>query len=175
MYKRKPKYCGTCRTREIPEGGTVKNIRVILSVLLPSALSACALLQGPVKDTAPQGIGEAAAVSGNNLAPGAHPQALVSDYTVTSTKIVVPSYLEVSEANTLYPVADIVWRGDPYGDRRGQVKAIFEAAVARVAPRLHGAEKVEADIVVRRFHSLTGHARLTVGGGAFDYICPDFA
>jgi len=141
----------------------VKNFRAVLPVLLLSALSGCALLQGPVENTAPQGR-DAAALSGSNPAAGAQPQALASDYTVTSTKIVVPSYLKVSEANTLYPVADIVWRGDPYGDRRAQVKAIFEEAVAKAMPRLHGPEAVEADIVVRRFHSLTGHARFTVGG-----------
>ena len=51
-------------------------------------------------------------------------------YDVVAVNVDVPKTLKVSEANMYYPVADIVWRGEPRGDRHAQVKAIFQEAFA---------------------------------------------
>lgn len=85
-------------------------------------------------------------------------------YNVTSVSVSVPESLRVSEANMFYPVADIVWRGEPRGDRHDQVKAIFEEAFAAGTQSLHQGRPVVVGIVVDRFHCLTEKARYTVGG-----------
>lgn len=87
-----------------------------------------------------------------------------SKYSLRNLSVHVPQDLRVSEANLYYPIADIVWRGDPHGDRRAQVKAIFEAGIAQAQPDLKGPRAVDAQIVVQRFHSLTEKTRYTVGG-----------
>ena len=85
-------------------------------------------------------------------------------FTVQDVRVSVPDHLSVSEANVYYPSADIVWRGDAYGERHQQVKAIFEEAMTRGVKGLHGARPIFIDIEVTRFHSLTERARYTVGG-----------
>ncbi|PRY95483.1 hypothetical protein BCF33_1104 [Hasllibacter halocynthiae] len=79
--------------------------------------------------------------------------------------VAVPEALRVSDSEGYYPGADIVWHGDPYGDRRAQVAALFEEAAA-TAERLAGPEgrPVLAEVSVVRFHGLSPRARLTVGG-----------
>lgn len=88
----------------------------------------------------------------------------VRDYDVVGLTIVVPRTLEVSEENAYYPGADIVWRGDPPGDRYEQVEAIFEAGMGRGAQFVDGDRDVQVSIEVRRFHSITEKARYTIGG-----------
>lgn len=83
---------------------------------------------------------------------------------VAEINVLVPESLEVSEANRFYPRGDIVWRGDPLGDRHAQVKAIFDTAFARGAESFDGETPVRLDVEVRRFHSLTEKTRYTVGG-----------
>ena len=83
---------------------------------------------------------------------------------VARINVLVPETLEVSEANRFYPRGDIVWRGDPIGDRHAQVKAIFDAAFARGTQALDGETPVELNVEVLRFHSLTEKTRYTVGG-----------
>lgn len=86
------------------------------------------------------------------------------DFAVDSFTVSVPKTLEVSERNTYYPRADIVWRGDPLGDRYAQVKAVFEAAMRDAAPKVEGTRPVRVDLQVVRFHALSEKARYTVGG-----------
>ena len=85
-------------------------------------------------------------------------------FNVQDLRISVPDSLSVSEANIYYPSADIVWRGDDYGERHQQVKAIFEDAMTQGLQGLHGNRAVIVDIEVKRFHSLTERARYTIGG-----------
>lgn len=87
-----------------------------------------------------------------------------AQYDVQAVNVSVPRKLQVSEANTFLPKADIVWRGDAPGDRYEQVKAIFDAAMARGTAALHAGPKVVVDIEVTRFHCLTEKTRFTVGG-----------
>jgi hypothetical protein len=85
------------------------------------------------------------------------------DYSVT-----VPKALSVSEANLYYPIADIVWRGDPYGNRKEQIAKLFQNALVteeqRAAGYAAGAREVKAEIQLVRFHSVTEKTRYTVGG-----------
>lgn len=89
---------------------------------------------------------------------------LVPDYRIDSFTVAVPRSLKVNERNTYYPRGDIVWRGDPLGDRHSQVKSIFETAFLQAAPRVQGARPVRVDVQVTRFHALSEKARYTVGG-----------
>lgn len=86
------------------------------------------------------------------------------DYQVAAYDVLVPRDLEVSEANYYYPIADIVWRGDPFGDRYAQVEEIFDAAGENASQSLDGSRPVRVAVQVTRFHSLTEKARVTVGG-----------
>ena len=87
-----------------------------------------------------------------------------ASYRIDSFTVSVPRSLEVNERNTYYPFGDIVWRGDPLGDRHAQVRAIFEQALRTAAPGLQGDRPVRVDIQVLRFHALSEKARYTVGG-----------
>lgn len=78
--------------------------------------------------------------------------------------VAVPEHLKVSEANRYYPKGDIVWRGDPVGNRHAQVKAIFEAAIQRAAVPVEGGIPALVEVEVLRFHALTEKARYSMGG-----------
>ncbi|MEL7026983.1 MAG: DUF6778 family protein [Pseudomonadota bacterium] len=86
------------------------------------------------------------------------------DYQIDAFDVLVPRTLEVSEANLYYPITDIVWRGDPFGDRYQQVEAIFDDVGDLVSPDLAGERPVRVTVQVTRFHSLTEKARVSVGG-----------
>ncbi len=90
---------------------------------------------------------------------------------VVGLDITVPRSLVVSEADSYKPVADIVWRGDPYGDRYEQVKAIFEEGIGRGVRSLQGNLPVVVHVEVRKFHALTERTRYSIGGThAIDFI-----
>lgn len=89
---------------------------------------------------------------------------IVRDYALQETIVTVPRDLRVSERNGYYPLVDIVWRGDPIGDRYTQITDIFETAALRTEPQLDGARPVVALITLERFHGVTERTRYTVGG-----------
>jgi hypothetical protein len=74
------------------------------------------------------------------------------------------SGLTVSEDESFYPTADIVWRGDPLGPRIPQIGAMFEKAAERNRVTLDGAVPVIVDVTLVRFHGVTNRTRYTVGG-----------
>jgi hypothetical protein len=80
---------------------------------------------------------------------------------LSEVRVDVPRSLVVSEAKTLLPTADIVWREDPMGDRYDQVGKIMQAAVVRGAQGLRGSRPVIISITVTRFHALTFEAELS--------------
>lgn len=86
------------------------------------------------------------------------------DYRVDAFDVLVPETLVVSEANLYYPIADIVWRGDPFGDRYEQIEAIMDTAGERAVAELDGETPVRVTLQVTRFHSVTEKARVQVGG-----------
>lgn len=68
---------------------------------------------------------------------------------------VVPESLSVSNANTLAPNADIVWHGEPFGDRRAQVAALVDEGITAGASELDGERPVTITAKVERFHGVT--------------------
>ncbi|WP_299958924.1 DUF6778 family protein [uncultured Roseobacter sp.] len=91
-------------------------------------------------------------------------EATAPSWNVQRVNVTVPETLVVSEANSYYPSGDIVWRGDPAGDRHAQVKAIFETAMARGTSDMNAGQPVTLDVQVLRFHALTEKTRYTIGG-----------
>jgi hypothetical protein len=87
-----------------------------------------------------------------------------SQYDVAAINVTVPRSLKSSEANTFHPNVEIVWRGEPLGDRHAQVLAIFNEAMARGTASMKRGPQVVVDIEVVRFHCLTEKTRFTVGG-----------
>ncbi len=89
---------------------------------------------------------------------------LSSQYNVTEIRISVPRSLRVSEANLFYPNADIVWRGEPLGDRHQQVHSIFTDAFGMGTQNMKTGPEVIVEAEVQRFHGVTEKTRYTVGG-----------
>ncbi len=89
------------------------------------------------------------------------PAALAKSWRLAEVRVSVPQTLKVSEAKTLLPNADIVWREDPLGDRHAQVGKIMQNAVLRGAQGLRGSRPVIIQITVTRFHALTYEAELS--------------
>jgi hypothetical protein len=92
-------------------------------------------------------------------------EAQTQDWSITGVDIDVPRSLTVSEANSIKPRSDIVWRGEPLGDRYQQVDDLMTAALLPVlTPRERGATPVIVSLDVTRFHAVTERARYTIGG-----------
>jgi hypothetical protein len=89
------------------------------------------------------------------------PAELAKTWRLAEVRVLVPKSLVVSEAKSLLPSADIVWREDPLGDRHAQVGKIVQTAVLRGAQGLRGSRPVIIDITVTRFHALTFEAELS--------------
>lgn len=100
------------------------------------------------------------------LPTGLAAQAEAADWEVQSIDISVPESLTVSEANSIKPRSDIVWREDPIGNRHEQVQAlIFEAMEFALRPLTdEGTTPITVEMEVTRFHALTERARYTIGG-----------
>lgn len=92
------------------------------------------------------------------------PRDVTRDYSIARVQFHAPQTMKVSEGNGYYPFADVVWRGDPVGDRIVQIGAIFETAVMRGTADLNGATPVIVDIALKRFHGVTERTRFSVGG-----------
>ncbi|WP_245848373.1 DUF6778 family protein [Actibacterium ureilyticum] len=78
---------------------------------------------------------------------------------VVDVDVRVPETLTVSEANTYAPRADIVWRGEPRGNRYEQVDRIMTEAATAGVRDLRGSRPVRLVIVMSTFHALTERAR----------------
>jgi hypothetical protein len=88
----------------------------------------------------------------------------VRDYSLHSVRFAVPADMTVSEANSYYPIADIVWRGDPLGNRSQQITDIFQTSIQSAGQGLTGSTPITVDVELARFHSLTERTRYSVGG-----------
>lgn len=120
---------------------------------LAAGLSACS------------GTGPVSRSSANEIMlPGAQAAAEMRDWQVAGIRVHVPETLKVSEANSYFPVADIVWRGDPPGDRHAQIAELLRSALAEGTQQLQGRRPVVLDVTVTRFHSVTEKRRYSFGG-----------
>lgn len=129
----------------------MKHVRMVAVIALGMAVSGC-------------GSMDVASRNAPFEAPTAMAVSPVAQMQVQSFEVRVPRSLKVSEANAYYPSGDIVWRGEPMGDRHAQVKRIFEDSLAQGASGSRGAVPVLVDVEVKRFHALTEKTRYSVGG-----------
>lgn len=129
----------------------MKQIRIAALLAFALGLSACASV-----DTASR----AAPLEMPQLAAPVAQVVAIEDYNIK-----VSRSLRVSEANTYYPLGDIVWHGENIGDRHEQVARIFQSSLTKVqSDNAEGALPVIVDIDVNRFHALTPKTRYTIGG-----------
>lgn len=80
-------------------------------------------------------------------------------WNVGSINVSVPEALTTTENNSFAPDADIVWHGDPFGNRKVQVAMIMEDGIRRGARGLRGSQSVDFQVVLEEFHALTPKAR----------------
>lgn len=80
------------------------------------------------------------------------------NWRLAGVSVSVPQTLSVSEANTFAPNADIVWHGDPPGDRRAQVAAVLKEGITLGGQRLNGPRAVTFGVTLQNFHAVTPKA-----------------
>ncbi len=80
------------------------------------------------------------------------------EWRVVDVVTVVPDSLSVSNDNTYAPMADIVWHGEPFGDRRAQVAAILDEGLTVGTRDLRGPRPVTMTARVLTFHGVTPSA-----------------
>jgi hypothetical protein len=138
-------------------------MRTLLFPMLAVVMGLSACAGGPAVTMGDQRM--TLASKGSDAAPAPDARlVLAAQYDVQDVRISVPSRLRVSEANMFYPVADIVWRGEPMGNRHAQVTSIFRESADRGTYTMTTGREVIVDVEVTRFHSVTEKTRYTVGG-----------
>ena len=80
---------------------------------------------------------------------------VTKNWRLNNIAVEVPEQLVVSEANSLAPNADIVWHGEPFGNRKAQVAAIIEEGLTAGASDLAGDQPVTMVVRVSTFHAVT--------------------
>ncbi len=91
--------------------------------------------------------------------PPAVDNMVTQDWDVIGVDVDVPRTLTVSEANTIKPRADIVWREDPIGDRHTQVDTLMTEALTPAFEQVTGTVPVIVNIRMTRFHAQTQRVR----------------
>jgi hypothetical protein len=130
-----------------------------LALLIAVALTGCDAVRSSNADGLP--LYE---VKLDGRAPIEQPSGQESRFSVQGFEITVPPTLQVSEANLFYPKADIVWRGEPIGNRLTQVQAILNDGLIAGVVGLKSGPNAKLNITLERFHALTEKARFSVGG-----------
>lgn len=132
----------------------MKFLKIVAFGAIAAALTACSSMDTVTRNTP---------LEAPRVGVQAAPQVL-RDYSLHSIRFAVPADMTVSEANSYYPIADIVWRGDPLGNRSQQINEIFQTSILAAGQGLTGARPVTVDVELARFHSLTERTRYSVGG-----------
>ena len=130
--------------------------KIVVGLCLTLGLIACSPAEMPSR-----GLNIASPAVSGVSAQAARAQTL---YNVVNHTVSVPRNLLVSEADVYLPIADIVWHGDPAGDRHEQITAIFDAAVTQSTQDMTVGRAVEVAVEVQKFHALTPKTRATLGG-----------
>ena len=138
----------------------MRTFRTLTLLAMAALVSACAGME-PASRAA---VDPQTRLDTIGTAPSAAIPISTEPYQIAGVSIRVPQSLRVSEANMFFPIADIVWRGDPRGDRHVQVQAIHAEAMGRATANLTTGRAVLVDVEVTRFHCLTEKTRYTVGG-----------
>lgn len=71
-----------------------------------------------------------------------------------------------TEENSFIPDADIVWHGEPKGDRLAQASAIVKTGVEKGFAGLSGGQPVTVHVTLKKFHSLSPRAFYNGPGGS---------
>lgn len=133
--------------------------KLLAALGLALGLSACASLEPASRSALADATGLSMAAMNAPLMVALEPR-----YDVADIRVNVPETLKVSEANLFYPVADIVWRGEPRGDRYTQVAAILKDGISQGTAGMTTGPKVIVEVEATRFHALTEKTRRTFGG-----------
>ena len=80
---------------------------------------------------------------------------VTKQWRLNNVAVSIPENLTVSNSNTLAPNADIVWHGEPFGDRKAQVAAIIDEGLSAGASDLDGDRPVTISVRVGTFHAVT--------------------
>jgi hypothetical protein len=128
-------------------------LKLSAAIILALSVSACSRFDPASR---------AAKIDADNFAQSV--QTLERNYAVAEINYMVPENLSVSEGNGFYPTTDVVWRGDPIGNRPAQIGAMFQEAITRNAPVLQGDLPVIVDLTLIRFHGVTERTRFSIGG-----------
>ncbi|MFT6425353.1 MAG: hypothetical protein ACJAYH_001675 [Celeribacter sp.] len=135
----------------------VKLVKMIAAVGLIASAAACTTVE-----TASRATPVDAPLAGTQIS--SEPIYIQPDFKVRNINVLVPQTLTVSEANTYKPNSDIVWRGDAYGNRYEQVKAVMETGLKTGADQFNGGQNVIVDVQLIQFHAQTEKVRYTFGG-----------
>jgi hypothetical protein len=138
-------------------------IRIIGVLTGALMLTACGQPESVSRNVAAQQTGLTLATQGREV-DGGSVTAMAALYAVREVNVIVPSTLRSSEANVFYPFADIVWRGEPMGNRHDQVRQIVGEALGTATEGMTNGRAAVVDVTVTRFHCLTEKTRYSVGG-----------
>lgn len=83
------------------------------------------------------------------------PAAQAAQWRVAAVNVTAPQTLTTSEVNSYTPNFDVVWHGEPYGDRRAQAAAIVREGIQRGATVARGKTPVRVEAVIQQFHAVT--------------------
>lgn len=89
------------------------------------------------------------------------PASQTANWRVTGVNVVAPATLTTTEENSYVPEADVVWHGDPPGDRRAQAAAIVTEGIRAGSAGLRGKQPVTISATLSQFHALTPLTRST--------------
>lgn len=87
--------------------------------------------------------------------PQALDPAVTRGWHVADVRVSVPRTLTTSDENSWTPDYDIVWHGDPPGDRHAQVEALMTTALRTGAQELRGKRAVTLVATLQQFHAIT--------------------
>ncbi len=85
--------------------------------------------------------------------------ATTKNWTVRDVAVTVPASLTTSEENSYTPNYDVVWHGEPYGDRKAQVAKIMDDGITAGTKGLRGGQPVTIGVTLQQFHALTPKTR----------------
>ena len=85
--------------------------------------------------------------------------AVTRNWTVRDVTVQLPADLTTTEENSYAPDADVVWHGEPFGDRKAQAAAIVDEGITQGARGLRGRQPVRLLVTLMEFHALSPKAR----------------
>ena len=92
--------------------------------------------------------------------------ALAASWRLAMVDVAAPETLTTSDTDGYVPNFDIVWHGEPAGDRRAQAAAIVTEGIERGArSALHGRKSVRISATITQFHAITPTVRKMDGVG----------